>query len=488
MNEKAQMKHKILSNLSWKFLERGLVQGVQFIISLFLARLLLPADYGVLALVLIFISIANVFIQSGLNSSLIQKKSVESIDLSSVFYVSLALATVLYGFLFVVAPVVARFYGNEDLTLVLRILALTLFPGVFNSLQNAVVSRTMRFKKLFFSSIGAGVLSGIVGIILAYLGYGVWALVFQHLVSQVSITIILWITVRWRPTLEFSFDRVKTLFSYGWKLLVSSLLDTIYRELRSLIIGKVYSASVLGFYNRGQHFPQLIAKNINGPIQSVLFPALASQQDYSERVKSMMRRSIVTSSFIVFPMMIGLAVVAKPLITLLLTERWLPAVPFMQMFCISYALWPIQTANLQAINAMGRSDIFLRLVIIEKAFGVVLLMISLPFGVYYLAMSEIFTGMIATFIYAKPNKKLLGYGYKEQAKDLLPPLCLSLIMGFAVFTIQYLHFSPIITMSMQIMAGIVLYFGLAYLCKLESFDYLLKTVRTYIKKRKKKRA
>lgn len=327
MNEKAQMKHKILSNLSWKFLERGLVQGVQFIISLFLARLLSPADYGVLALVLIFISIANVFVQSGLNSSLIQKKSVESIDFSSVFYVSLAIATVLYGFLFVVAPVVARFYDNEDLTLVLRILALTLFPGVVNSLQNAVVSRTMRFKKLFFSSIGAGILSGIVGIILAYLGYGVWALVFQHLVSQVSITIILWVTVRWRPTFEFSFGRIRTLFSYGWKLLVSSLLDTIYRELRSLIIGKVYSASVLGFYNRGQHFPQLIAKNINGPIQSVLFPALSSQQDHSERVKSMMRRSIVTSSFIVFPMMIGLAVIAKPLITLLLTEKWLPACP-----------------------------------------------------------------------------------------------------------------------------------------------------------------
>jgi O-antigen/teichoic acid export membrane protein len=196
----------------------------------------------------------------------------------------------------------------------------------------------MRFKKLFFSSIGAGVLSGIVGIILAYLGYGVWALVFQHLVSQVSITIILWITVRWRPTLEFSFDRVKTLFSYGWKLLVSSLLDTIYRELRSLIIGKVYSASVLGFYNRGQHFPQLIAKNINGPIQSVLFPALASQQDYSERVKSMMRRSIVTSSFIVFPMMIGLAVVAKPLITLLLTEKWLPLFPLCRCF-VSHMLY-----------------------------------------------------------------------------------------------------------------------------------------------------
>jgi len=487
MSDKARMKHTIISSLSWKFLERGVTQGIQFVISIILARLLSPSDYGVLALILIFIAIANVFVQSGLNSSLIQKKVVDSVDISSVFYISLGIAGIFYCVLFASAPIIARFYENELLIPVIRVLALTLFPGAFNSIQNAIVSRTMRFKKLFFGSIGAGMLSGLVGIILAYKGLGVWALVFQQLSSQVGITLILWFTVRWRPTFQFSFERVKVLFSFGWKLLVSSLLDTVYRDLRSLIIGKVYSSSMLGFYNRGQHFPQLVVKNINGPIQSVMFPALASQQDYTERVKSMMRRSIVTSSFIVFPMMVGLAVIARPLITLLLTEKWLPAVPFMQMFCLSYALWPIQTANLQAINAMGRSDIFLKLVIIEKIFGVFLLIISLPYGIYYLAMSEIVTGVISTFIHAHPNKKLLNYGYGEQMKDLLPPLGFSLVMGIVVFAIQYLNFSPSVTMSIQIPVGVVTYFGLAYLCKLESLNYLIRTIQSFINNKQKKR-
>jgi O-antigen/teichoic acid export membrane protein len=423
-----------------------------------------------------------------LNTALIQKKTVDQVDYSSVFFLSLGIATSLYVLLYFVAPFIARFYDNQSLVSVLRVLALTLFPGAFNSIQNAIVSRTMQFKRLFYSSIGAGIISGVVGISLAYLGYGIWALVFQQLINQVCITLILWFTVKWRPTLQFSLERVKVLFSFGWKLLVSSLIDTTYRDLRSLIIGKVYTPAMLGYYNRGEQFPKLVISNINGSIQSVMLPALAAHQDYADRVKSMMRRSIVTSSFIVFPMMVGLAVVAEPLVILLLTEKWLPSVPFLQIFCASFALWPIHTANLQAINAMGRSDIFLKLEIIKKVLGLAILAVSLPFGVYFLALSQIVSGIISSFINAYPNKKLLNYGYGEQVKDILPSLGLSLFMGIAVYMILYLGLSPLLTMGIQILVGIIIYVGIAYLFKLECFTYLVQTILGLFKDKKATRS
>lgn len=472
----------ILKNLLWKLLERLGVQGVQFLVSIILARLLFPSDYGLLALVLIFITIANVFVQSGLNTSLIQKKNVESIDYSSVFYLSLGIASVLYVILYCSAPLIASFYDNIGLIPVLRTLALTLFPGAFNSIQNAIVSRTMQFKRLFYSSVVAGFVSGIVGITLAYQGYGIWALVAQQLTNQVCVTIILWFTVKWRPTLQFSLERVKGHFSFGWKLLVSSLADTTYRDLRSLIVGKIYTPAMLGYYNRGQQFPQLIINNINGSIQAVMLPALAAQQDYTERVKYMMRRSIVTSSFIVFPMMLGLAVVAKPLVILLLTEKWLPAVPFLQIFCISYALWPLHTANLQAINAMGRSDIFLKLEVIKKIIGLLILGVSIPFGIYALALGEIVSSLLSTFINAYPNNRLLGYGYFEQIKDVLPAALLSFIMCIGIIPIGLIPMPSILMLIVQIVVGSILYIGLAFMLRFESLSYLIKKIQSILSK------
>lgn len=483
MHMKNNETHTILDGIFWKFLERGGSQGIQFVIQIFLARLLLPSDYGILALVVIFISIANVFVQSGLGSSLVQKKVVDEVDFSSVFFISLGIAGLLYLVLYFSAPVIAGFYENNILTPVLRVLALTLFPGAFNSIQNAIISRNMQFKRLFYSSVGSGIISGIVGLSMAYMGYGIWALVFQQLTNQVCITLILWFTVRWRPTLQFSLSKVKVLFSFGWKLLISSLLDTTYRELRSLIIGKMYSPAMLGYYNRGQQFPQLIISNINGTIQSVMFPALAAQQDYTERVKSMVRRSIVTSSFIVFPLMVGLAVVAEPLVIVLLTDKWLPAVPFLQILCASFALWPIHTANLQAINAMGRSDIFLKLEITKKVVGLIILAVSLPFGIYALALGEVLSGIVSSFINAYPNKKLLDYGYGEQIKDVLPSLAISLIMGAIVYSLLFLHFSTLVTMVLQILVGVLVYVTLATVFRLECYRYLVDTLLDLIKER-----
>ncbi|NRT70248.1 lipopolysaccharide biosynthesis protein [Clostridium beijerinckii] len=482
--ENQTAKSKILLSLLWKLMERGGTQGIQFVVQIVLARILVPNDYGIISLITIFITIANVFIQSGFNTALIQKKDANETDFSSVFYLSLLVTSLLYVILFFNSPSIANFYGIPQLIPVLRILSITLFFGAFNSIQNAIVSKRMEFKKLFFSSLGAILISGTVGIILAYAGFGVWALVLQQLTNQFSVTLILWFTVKWRPRLIFSFKRVRGLFSYGWKLLLSSLIDTLYMNLRSLIIGKMYSAAMLGFYNRGDQFPQLIVSNINGSIQSVMLPALASEQNNRRRVKEMVRRSIVTSSFIVFPMMMGLAVVGESLVKILLTDKWLPCVPFLQVFCLSYALWPIHTANLQAINALGRSDIFLKLEIVKKIMGITVLVISMFYGVYAIAMGMLISGIISSFINAYPNLKLLNYSYREQWKDIFPSLVLSLIMGFITYNVKLFHMTACATLIIQVCIGGVIYIGMARIFKIECFVYLLNTVKDMFKNRK----
>ncbi|MFC0904982.1 lipopolysaccharide biosynthesis protein [Clostridium sp. MT-14] len=477
-------KSKVISSLFWKLMERGGTQGIQFIVQIVLARLLVPNDYGIVALISIFIIIANVFVQSGFNTALIQKKDADEVDFSSIFYLSLLVASLLYIVLFFTAPLVADFYNIYQITLVLRVLSITLFGGAVNSIQNAVVSRSMQFKMLFYSSLGAILMSGIVGIALAYLGLGVWALVTQQLTNQFMITVIMWFTVKWRPKLIFSFERIKGLFSYGWKLLVSSLIDNLYMNLQSLIIGKIYNPAMLGFYNRGDQFPKVIVSNINGSIQSVMLPALASEQDNRKKVKNMVRRSIVTSSFVLFPMMCGLAIIAEPLVKILLTDKWLSCVPFLQIFCASYALWPIHTANLQAINALGHSDIFLKLEIIKKIIGLIILVISIHFGIYAIAVGTLISGIISTFINAYPNLKLLNYSYKEQIKDIMPSLLLSLIMGAVVYNFKWLHMVSWLTLIIQICLGIIIYIIMAKVFKLECYEYLLGTFKDIYRRRK----
>lgn len=482
--EAQNTKSKVISSLFWKLMERGGTQGIQFIVQIVLARLLVPNDYGIIALIAIFITIANVFVQSGFNTALIQKKDANETDFSSVFYLSLFVASLLYLIIFFVAPLISEFYDTPQLISVLRVLSITLFFGAFNSIQNAVVSRNMQFKMLFYGSLGAILVSGTIGIVLAYAGFGVWALVAQQLANQFMITVILWFTVKWRPKLIFSFERIKGLFSYGWKLLVSSLIDTLYINLRSLIIGKIYNPAMLGFYNRGDQFPQIIVTNIDGSIQSVMLPTLASEQDNKQRVKELVRRSIVTSSFIVFPLMIGLAITAEPLVKILLTDKWLPCVPFLQIFCASYALYPIHTANLQAINALGRSDIFLKLEIIKKIIGLIILGVSIFYGVYAIAIGMLITGIIATFINAYPNLKLLNYSYMEQCRDIIPSLLLSLVMGAVVYNFKWFNMVSWLTLIIQVCVGGIIYIGMAKIFKLECYSYLIITLKDIFKIRK----
>lgn len=470
-------KKTIISNLFWKFLERGGYQSIVFVVQIVLARLLTPSDFGNIAIISVFINLANVFVQSGFNTALIQKRDTDEVDYSSVFFLSLLISVLLVGVIWLLSPAIADFYQQAILKKLLRTISFILILGAINSIQIAILSREMKFKLLFFSSFGAAVISGIIGITTACMGGGVWALVFQQMSNSFASCVIMWFTVKWRPKLLFSFQRIKCLFSYGWKLLCSGLIDTLYRNLYNLIIGRMYNATTLGYYNKADQFPQVVVSNINGSIQSVMLPALSKYQDDRKQIKSMVRRAIVTSSFFIFPIMVGMAACADNLVEILLTKKWLDCVPFMQILCFSYALWPIHTANLQALNAMGRSDIYLKLEVIKKVIGIISIIVCIPLGVMALVWALLCVGVISTVLNAWPNKKLLNYSTTEQIKDIMPSFIVSLIMGVVVYCISFLPINPVINLATQILVGACVYLIIAKCLKLECFEYLVNIVK-----------
>lgn len=475
----------VITNFFWRFLERCGAQGVTFIVSIVLARLLDPTVYGTVALVTIFTTIMQVFVDSGMGNALIQKKDADDLDFSSVFYFNMAMCSVLYLIMFFAAPFIASFYRMPELTAIVRVLSFVVVISGVKNVQQAYVSRHLMFKRFFFSTLGGTIGAAVIGIAMAYLGFGVWALVAQMLFNAAVDTTILWITVKWRPKKMFSFQRLKSLFSYGWKLLASSLIDTVYNDLRQLIIGKKYSSGDLAYYNQGKKFPQLIVTNINTSIDSVLLPTMSKAQDDMAAVRSMTRRAIKTSTFLMMPAMIGLAVCAEPLVQLILTEKWLPCVLFLRIFCITYAFYPIHTANLNAIKAMGRSDLFLKLEIIKKTVGIIAILITMWISVQAMAYSFLATTILNQIINSWPNKKLLNYSYLEQVKDMMPQILLSLGMGAAIYAVSFLHLSASLTLLIQIPLGVLVYWSGSKIFHVESYTYIIEMVKNF-KKRKKK--
>ena len=472
-----ESKKKVFSGLIWKFGERITAQSISLLVSIILARLLSPDEYGSVAIVMIFITIANVFVSSGFGNALIQKKDADNLDFSSVFYINIVMGIILYFILFCIAPIVSNFYEMPILAPTLRVLGIRIIVASINSVQQAYVSRNMLFKRFFWSTLFGTLISGVIGVTMAYHGFGVWALVAQYLTNTCTDTIVLWFTVRWRPSLQCSFARARKLFSYGWKLLLSGLLDTGYKQLRSLIIGRKYSSSDLAYYNQGDKYPALLVTNINASISSVIFPAMAQYQDDRVKVKNMTRRAIQISSFILWPCMLGVGAIAKPLVIFLLTDKWLPCVPYIRIFCFTYGLWPIHTANLQAINAVGRSDLFLKLEIIKKMVGTIAILVSMNYGPLAMAYSLVVTDLLATLINAFPNKKLLSYGYFEQIKDMLPSFIMAFIMALVIYPIQKIGFSCSVTIAVQVLIGVGFYIFLAILTKQQSFRYLFGLIK-----------
>lgn len=482
MSKFDSLKGKTLSGFIWRLAERFGAQGVSFIVSIVLARLLEPVAYGLIAMATVFTNILSVFVDSGMANALIQKKNADDLDYSTVFYFNMVMSAFVYLIVFFTAPLIAGFYNNSELITLIRVLSLSLLIYGVKSIQQAYVSKHMIFKKFFFATLGGTLFSAVLGILLAYLGAGVWALVAQQLSNALIDTIVLWFTVKWRPKWMFSFKRLKGLFSFGWKLLLSALIDTVYNNLRSLIIGKKYSSEDLAFYNKARNFPNIVITNVNSSIDSVLLPAMSGVQDNKESVKMITRRAMKTSTYVMAPLLMGLAACGQTIISILLTDKWLPSYPYMVIFCITYMFYPVHTANLNAIKAVGRSDLFLKLEIIKKVVGLLVLLISMNISVMAMAYSLLFTSVASQIINSFPNKKLLNYGYLEQLKDILPGILLAVFMGGCVWTVTLLNLSPIITLLIQVPLGGIIYIGLSALLKLESFTYCLGIVKPILNK------
>ena len=472
------MKDKVLRGLFWKIMENGGSQGIQFVIAIILARLLTPAEYGLVGIIMIFITIANVVVQNGFSTALIQKKHSDEVDFSSVFYFSLLIAAAMYVVLFAAAPSIAAFYRNDVLRPIVRVLAVVLFPGAVIAVQTAYVSRKMEFKGLFKATMAAVLVSGAISVCMAYRGLGVWAMVGQQVSYYLALMCSLFVTVTWRPRWMFAMGRIRAMLAFGWKLLFAALIDTLFNNLYGLIIGKIYNEELLGAYNRGDQFPKLIVNNLGAAIQSVLLPAFSARQGDIAQVRSMVRRAIRTSSFLVLPMLFGLFAVADPMVAALWGEKWLICVPYLRIMCVAYSFWPIHITNLQAINAVGRSDVFLKLEIIKKTVGILGLVIGVNFSPIVLVSIKAGIDFLCTFINAWPNKKLLGYSIGSQWMDIMPSMALSLVMCAAVYLLQFvLPGGAWMKLIIQIIAGAAIYGGLAWMFRLESFTYLAGMVR-----------
>lgn len=457
----------LLSNLFWKFAERISAQAVTFIVSLVLARLLDPEHYGMVSIVMIFITIANVFVSDGFGSALIQKKDADALDFSSVLYFNILFSVLLYLVLFACAPAIQRFYGSgyELLSPVLRVLGLRIILSAINSVQQAYVAKKMIFKMFFWATFLGTVISAVVGIALAIRGAGVWAIVAQYLTNTTVDTIVLGVSLRKKPLFAFSLHRLQGLLKYGIHILGASLLVCGYQQLRALIIGKVYTSSDLAYYDRAQQFPQVFVNNINTSIGAVLFPQMASIQDEKAKIKELARQSVRFCSFFISPLMIGLAAVAEPLVRLLLTEKWIECVPLLQMFCVFFLVQPIHTANLQAIKAIGRSDIFAKLEIIKKTIELISLLLVMRKGVMAIVANMTVLNILFVFINAMPNIKLLNYSMREQLHDILPSLLKSLVMGGVVYLISELVLPEVVRLALQIFTGAVTYIAISFVTK-----------------------
>ena len=461
---------KLLSDLVFRYIERFGYQIVTFIVSTILARLVVPEMYGVVAIANIFITISNVFTVSGIANSLIQKKEADQTDYDTAFVLNLLVTVLMYVLLFFFAPFIAKIYKQELLTDVLRVLTLVLPVSSIRTVQQAWMERNKRFKEMIMPTAVSGVVSGALGIVMALQGWGIWSLIAQTISGSVISTLLMIPLCSWRPRFTFSVDSAKQMFSYGWKLLVADLLDTAYGQSKPIIVGLIYSAADVAYFNKGQSFPQIVVSNISAALNSVLFSYMSSVQDNLENLKQMTRNSVRMCTFVIFPMMLGMALVAENVIVLLLTETWLPSVPYMQILCFCFAFNPIAGACIQAIKAIGRSDAFLKIELVKKSFGIILLLLVFHIDVIWIAYSLAITTVFSAFVNMFPQKKYLNYGFGEQLFDILKNVWLLIPMGVSVYFVGQAISDPLVGLTVQVITGVVVYVLTAWVSRNSEFE------------------
>lgn len=466
-------KANIILGFAWKFIEKCASQAANLIISLILARLLSPSDYGVIALISIFIQISSIIITNGFSTSLIQKRDTDLLDFSSVFYFTLFLSLVMYLILFFMSPYIAIYYGNLQIKDVLRIISLQLFPQAIYSVQNAYVSRSMQFKKLFWCSLSGTVLGGSVGIILALKGAGVWALVAQSIMSSVVTMCILFLAVNWRPQLKFSITRIKALLNFGFKMLGIGLLDSVFSNIYSIIVGKAYSVERLGIYNKGQQFPQIIYSSIESAVAGVALPVLSACNDNVDAVRQLDRKFIKGYTFIIIPCLMGLGAVSKPLIIVLLTEKWTASISFLRLFCFVYVTYILNSMNVHALYALGKSGIVLKMQIVKKIVILIGVAISVRYGIRALVLSQFFQGVFECLLHSYAAKKVFYYNYAEQIVDILPQLLCAVFMYIIVSMIAFFNMPMVLQLLIQILVGIVTYLLVSKIFKIPAYNMFI---------------
>lgn len=469
----SSLKDKTVKGVIWSAVDRFSAQGIQFVFSILIARLLVPEDYGVIAMLGIFMAVSQTFIDSGFGTALIRKIDRTETDFSTVFYFNIVVAAVFYLILFFSAPAIARFYETPLLESVTKVVALNLIIGSLSGIHNAKLSIDIDFKSRAKISILTTLLTGAVGLWMAYAGYGVWALVVQNLCSSVLRTVMLWIIVKWRPKLIFSWKSFKELFSFGSKLLASGLLDTLYNNIYTLVIGKVFSPATLGVYSKASTLAKFPSSNITGVLQGVTFPALSTIQNEERRLAEAYKRFLRLSAFIVFPLMVGLSAVADPFIRLALTDKWEGAIYLLQIICFWKMWYPIHAINLNILQVKGRSDYFLKLEIIKKVQGVLVLCITVPMGIVAMCYGSVISSVVCLVWNTHYTKKLIGYDFFAQMRDLLPILIHSLVMGGIVAIVVYFMPTLWLKLIIGVLSGVVYYIAGAYIMKFTEMDELL---------------
>lgn len=454
-----------------------LTQGVLFVISLVLARILSPSEYGTLAMLLVFINLADILVTNGLSEALVQRQGVERRDYSTIFICGVALSTGLYIIIFLTAPAIGSFYGNEAMVLPLRILALRLPFSSLNAIQKAYISKNFLFRKQFVASFVGSATSGVVAIYLALCGAGLYALVAQQFLNIVLTSVLLAILCKWLPGLSFSLSSCRKVLPLGIQLASANFVNSLYTEGRSLVIGKFYSSADLAFYNRGAQFPSLIIGNINAPIANVMLPAMSSVNADRRRLRDVTRKSMQLASFIVFPAMGILAACADTLVHVLLTDKWAECVPYLQLMCVFYLFQPLQTMNWQALKAAGEGALCLKLEMGKKAIGFALLFAAIPFGVSAIAIAGVISGFISMLMNMAPNAKSISYTIPEQLKDMAKPFLATASLCIAVAATGLLPLNGVFVLVLQILIGLGVYLVTSGLMHTEGYEYIIGELR-----------
>lgn len=483
-NNNKPQKNDVARAIVWKFMERVGVNGITFVISLILARLLMPEDYGTLALLNIFIQVSSTLIDGGFSSSLIQKKECSQSDYCSVFWFSFTFSFVCYLILFFLAPFISRFYNQKILVPVLRVMALTLIIRVFQCIPFVLVNKKIDFKITAKIAFVSNVTSGIIAIILAYNNFGIWTLVFQQIISVVISSLFYIIFTKWYPKFHFSLASLRSLFNFGSKMMLMVFSGAIFDNVYGIVIGKKFNSAALGIYNRGETFPKFIVNNVSGAMENVIFPTLSYYNDDNEKSLSIIRRFIKLSTYCVMPLMFGLFAVAKPMILVLLTDKWSDCIFFVRMFCIVYSLHPLRGASFSTLYAYGKSDTAMKFTLLRYAIIMLALVLSVPFGLKAMAIGFTIATGITIIFDLLPTVRLLSYKWSNLLKDIFPSVLLSFVMFLIIWPISFIAISPLLQLITQILIGIFVYVLFSYLLKNESFFYIYENIKKFINKKK----